>query len=71
MPRVIRFDEYGPPEVLRVEEEPEREPMPNEVRLRAEALGLMAADRLFRAGTYPEAATLPGAGLGYEVCVAS
>jgi NADPH:quinone reductase len=68
MPRVVRFDEYGPPKVLRMVEEPEREPLPNEVRLRAEALGLMVADQLFRAGTYPEPAELPGAGLGYEVC---
>jgi NADPH2:quinone reductase len=68
VPRVVRFDEYGPPKVLRVTEEPEREPLPHEVRLRAEALGLMVADQLFRTGTYPESAKLPGAGLGYEVC---
>ncbi|GAB3434882.1 zinc-dependent alcohol dehydrogenase family protein [Flindersiella endophytica] len=68
MPRVVRFDEYGSPDVLRIAEEPERKPAPDEVRIRAQALGFMVADQMYRAGTYPEPAKLPGAGLGYEVC---
>jgi NADPH:quinone reductase len=66
MPRTVRFHEIGDASVLRLEEEPLQDPGPGQVRLRVEALGFMFADSLFRTGQYPEKATLPGAGIGYE-----
>lgn len=66
MPRAVRFDEIGDVSVLRLEAEPLRQPGSGEVRFRAEALGFMFADILFRTGQYPEKAVLPGAGIGYE-----
>ena len=66
MPRTVRFHEIGDASVLRLEDEPLRDPGPGEVRFRAGALGLMFADILFRRGQYPESAVLPGAGIGYE-----
>jgi NADPH:quinone reductase-like Zn-dependent oxidoreductase len=66
MPKTVRFHEIGDASVLRLEEEPLRDPGPGEVRFRAEALGFMFADILFRTGQYPEKAILPGAGVGYE-----
>jgi NADPH:quinone reductase-like Zn-dependent oxidoreductase len=34
MPKVVRFDEIGGPEVLKIEEEASRQPGKGEVRLR-------------------------------------
>jgi NADPH:quinone reductase len=66
VPRAVRFHEVGDVSVLRIENELLRDPGPGEVRFRAEALGFMFADILFRSGQYIENAILPGAGLGYE-----
>jgi NADPH:quinone reductase len=66
MPRTVRFHEIGDASVLRLEEESVRDPGPGEIRFRAQALGFMFADILFRTGQYPEQAVLPGAGIGYE-----
>ena len=65
MAKVVRFHEFGGPEVLRLEDLDIGEPGAGEVRLRVQAIGLNRAEALFRAGQYLEAAKLP-ARLGYE-----
>lgn len=65
MPKIIRFHQTGPAEVLRIEELPQQEPKENEVRLRVEAIGLNRAEVMFRTGTYLETPAFP-ARLGLE-----
>ena len=52
MPKIVRFNETGGPEVLKLEELPLDEPEAGEVRLKVEAIGLNNADMLFRRGHY-------------------
>lgn len=63
--RVVRFREYGGPDVLRLETVPLSPPAPGEVQIRVKALGLNRAEALLRRGTYIESATFPS-GLGLE-----
>ncbi|MDG9884295.1 zinc-dependent alcohol dehydrogenase family protein [Pseudomonas sp. GD04058] len=65
MTRVVRFHEYGDPQVLRIEELPEPQPGPDEVRIRVKAIGLNRAESMFRRGQYLEQADFPSR-LGYE-----
>src|SRR4051794_30642035 len=65
MPRTYRFDELGGPEVLKLVDEPAREPAQGEVRLRVQAVGLNRAEALYLRGQYLEQAKLPS-GVGYE-----
>jgi NADPH:quinone reductase len=65
--RVIRFNETGGPEVLRIVDETQGEPGAGEVLLRVEAIGLNRAEAAFRAGQYLEQPQFP-ARLGYEAC---
>ena len=65
MSEVVRFSEFGGPEVLSVVDEPESAPGPGEVVVEVEAIGLNRAESMFRTGTYIEPTRLP-AGLGYE-----
>ncbi|MBA8879691.1 zinc-dependent alcohol dehydrogenase family protein [Phyllobacterium myrsinacearum] len=65
MARVVRFHEYGGPEVLRIEEIDVPKPGPDEIRIRIKALGLNRAETLLRSGNYIETPTLPS-GLGLE-----
>ncbi|QNQ10275.1 zinc-dependent alcohol dehydrogenase family protein [Sphingomonas alpina] len=65
MARVVRFHDYGGPEVLRIETVDVPPPGPGEVQIRVRALGLNRAEALLRAGTYIENPTLPS-GLGLE-----
>ncbi|MCO4319538.1 zinc-dependent alcohol dehydrogenase family protein [Phyllobacterium sp. 21LDTY02-6] len=65
MARVVRFHEYGGPEVLRFETMAVAEPGPGEIRIAVRALGLNRAEALMRAGTYIEKPALPS-GLGLE-----
>ena len=65
MPKIVRFHDTGPAEVLRIEDLPQQEPRQNEVRLKVEAIGLNRAEIMFRTGTYLEAPSLP-ARLGLE-----
>ena len=65
MPRIVRFQETGGPEVMRLEELPSRDPGEGELRIRVRALGLNRAEAMFRGGMYLEQPRLPG-GLGYE-----
>jgi NADPH:quinone reductase-like Zn-dependent oxidoreductase len=64
MARVVRFHEFGGPDVLRIEDLPVPVPGPNEVRIAVRAIGLNRAEVLFRENRY-DPATLP-ASLGYE-----
>lgn len=66
MSRVVTFDEFGGPEVLRVVEAPVREPGAGEVGIAVEAIGVNRLDALVRAGSAPRPVALPGARLGIE-----
>jgi NADPH:quinone reductase len=57
--KIVRFHEYGGPEVLRVEEVPEPIPGPGEVRVRAEAIGVGVPDILVRTGNDAKTWPLP------------
>ncbi|UZN50483.1 zinc-dependent alcohol dehydrogenase family protein [Cupriavidus cauae] len=63
--RVVRFHQYGGPEVLRIESAEVPEPAAGEVRIRVKALGLNRAEALLRTGRYIEMPALPS-GLGLE-----
>src|SRR4249920_1767589 len=65
MPKIVRFHELGGPDVLRIEEEPRRQPGKGEVRLKVQAVGLNRAELMFMRDQYVEHPKLPG-GLGYE-----
>jgi NADPH:quinone reductase-like Zn-dependent oxidoreductase len=64
--RVVRFDRYGGPEVLRVVDEPDAEPGEGEVRVALRAAGLNPADAKRRAAPGPYDVTFP-AGIGREL----
>lgn len=66
MSRVVVFDEFGGPEVMRVVEEPVVEPAAGEVRVRIEAFAVNPLDLMMRAGTSPAPVPLPHARLGVE-----
>jgi NADPH:quinone reductase-like Zn-dependent oxidoreductase len=65
MPKIVRFHEVGGPEVLRIEDQPSKQPGKGEVRLKVQAVGLNRAESMFMRGQYVEQPKLP-AGLGYE-----
>lgn len=65
MTRVVRFHEFGAPDVLRIENLDVGEPAAGEMRVRVQAIGLNRAEAAFRSGQYIEKARLP-ARLGYE-----
>ena len=61
--KIVRFHEFGGPEVLTVEDTPEIQPEPGEVRVRAEAIGVGMPDILMRRGNYawiPPLPVIPG-----------
>ena len=65
MSKIIRFDQTGDAQVLRMVEEPLTEPGAGEVRIKVAALGLNRAEVLFRQGLYLEKPIMP-ARIGYE-----
>src|ERR1019366_7521773 len=65
MPKAIRFNQLGGPEVLHVEDLPDRQPGPGEVLLKVEAVGVNRAESMYYHGFYMEQVNLPS-GLGYE-----
>jgi NADPH:quinone reductase-like Zn-dependent oxidoreductase len=65
MSRIVRFHEYGGPEVLKIEEAPLQQPGNGEVRLRVQAIGLNRAESMFFHNQYVEVPKLPSR-LGYE-----
>ncbi|MGY4531800.1 NADPH:quinone reductase-like Zn-dependent oxidoreductase [Pseudomonas sp. TE3786] len=66
MSRVIRFHQFGPAEVLKLEEQPTAQPAAGEVLLRVEAISVSWHDVLWRQNLAPSPARLP-AGIGQEV----
>jgi NADPH:quinone reductase-like Zn-dependent oxidoreductase len=63
--RALVITEHGAPEVLKVEERPDPEPGPGEVRVAVKAAGINFADLLARMGLY-EDAPKPPCVVGYE-----
>lgn len=57
--KVVRFHEFGGPEVLTVVDIPDPEPGPGDVRVRAEAIGVGVPDILMRRGNYEWIPPLP------------
>lgn len=66
MSRTIRFHQFGPAEVLKIEEHPVTLPAPGEVQVRVQAIGISWYDVLWRQNLAPSQARLP-AGLGHEM----
>src|SRR5687768_5887720 len=64
--KALVITEHGPPDVLRVQERPDPEPGPGEVRIAVRAAGVNFADLLGRVGLYPDAPKPPCV-VGYEV----
>ena len=56
---------HGEPEVLQVQERPEPQPEPGQVRVAVKAAGINFADLMARQGMYPDAPKLPAV-VGYE-----
>jgi NADPH:quinone reductase-like Zn-dependent oxidoreductase len=52
MSKVVKFYEFGSPDVLKLEEEPLRKPQAEEVRIQVQALGLNRAEVLYRTNVY-------------------
>ena len=65
MPKIVRFETYGGPEVLKIVEEPAKDPGPGEVRLKVEAIGLNRAEVMLRTGKYVAVPRFP-ARIGIE-----
>jgi NADPH:quinone reductase-like Zn-dependent oxidoreductase len=64
--KALVIPQYGPPDVLRVEERPDPKPGPGEVRIRVRAAGMNFSDLLARVGLYQDAPK-PPCTIGYEV----
>ena len=63
--RALVIPRTGPPEVLQVEERPDPQPGPGQVRVEVKAAGINFADLMARQGLYPDAPKLPAV-VGYE-----
>lgn len=66
MSRTIRFHQFGPAEVLKIEEHPAALPAPGEVQVSVQAVGISWYDVLWRQNLASSQARLP-AGLGHEM----
>lgn len=66
MSRVVVFDEFGTPDVMRVVEEPAPTPEGGEIRVRIEAFAVNPLDLMMRSGNSPAPVPLPHARLGIE-----
>jgi NADPH:quinone reductase-like Zn-dependent oxidoreductase len=64
--RALVIAKHGPPEVMRIQEQPEPRPAGGEVRIAVKAAGINFADLLARLGLYPDAPKPPCV-VGYEV----
>jgi NADPH:quinone reductase-like Zn-dependent oxidoreductase len=65
MPKIVRFHTLGPPENLKLEDLPSRDPGPGEVKLKVQAVGLNRAELVYMLGVYFEQPELPSR-IGYE-----
>ena len=63
--RQIFITKAGPPEVLKVQESPDPDAGPGQVRVRVRAAGINFADLAARVGLYPDAPPIPCV-VGYE-----
>jgi len=59
MPKVVRFHETGPADVLKIQDLPLQKPRANEARIKVEAIGLNRAEVMFRRGKYLEEPRMP------------
>jgi NADPH:quinone reductase-like Zn-dependent oxidoreductase len=59
MSRVVRFHRLGGPDVLEIEDIPDRDLKEGELRVRIEAIGLNRAEAMYRSGSYLLAPVLP------------
>lgn len=59
MPKAIRFNQLGGPEVLYIEDLPERRPGSGEALLKVEAVGLNRAESMYYHGFYMEKVNPP------------
>jgi NADPH:quinone reductase len=57
--KAIRIKEFGGPEVMKLEEVPDRKPGAGQVVVRMRAIGVNPVDAYMRAGTYPRKPSLP------------
>src|SRR5438270_10759392 len=57
--KAIRVDEFGEPELLRLEEVPTSKPGPGQVLVRMHAIGVNPVETYIRAGTYARLPELP------------
>jgi NADPH2:quinone reductase len=57
--KAIRVREFGPPEVMRVEDAPDPSPGPGQVLVRIRAAGVNPVETYIRSGTYARRPTLP------------
>jgi NADPH:quinone reductase-like Zn-dependent oxidoreductase len=64
--RALVITTHGPPEVLKVQERPDPEAGPGQVRIAVKAAGVNFSDLLARVGMYPDAPKPPCV-IGYEV----
>ncbi|HEX6651487.1 MAG TPA: medium chain dehydrogenase/reductase family protein [Thermoleophilaceae bacterium] len=64
--KALVITEHGPPDVMRVQERPDPEPGPGEVRIAVRAAGVNFADLLARVGLYQNAPKPPCV-VGFEV----
>ena len=64
--RAVVITKHGGPEVLKVEERPDPELKPGEIRIAVKAAGINFADLMARSGVYPDAPKPPSV-IGYEV----
>jgi NADPH:quinone reductase len=63
--KVVKFYEFGSPEVLKLEDEALRSPQAGEVRIKVETLGLNRAEVMYRTNVYTEQPQFPSR-IGYE-----
>jgi NADPH:quinone reductase-like Zn-dependent oxidoreductase len=63
--RSLVIPRTGPPEVLEIQERPEPDAGPGQIRIRVKAAGINFADLMARQGLYPDAPKLPAV-MGYE-----
>ena len=66
MARIVRFHEFGGPDVLKLEELSEKSPAKAEVRIKVSAIGLNRAEVVFREGRYLERPEKLPSQIGYE-----
>jgi NADPH2:quinone reductase len=57
--KAIRVREFGPPEVMRMEETPDPSPGPGQVLVRVRAVGVNPVETYIRSGTYARRPALP------------